>query len=77
MSGFTACSLAIFDPQNVAAVFRSTVPGKQRAQVGRWRPVGQRKELDEDQKGWWQRGNVKIGTTSGIPALRFRCCRKD
>src|SRR6266576_7034941 len=61
-SGFTACSLAIFDPQNVAAVFRSTVPGKQRAQVGRWRPVGQRKEPGEEpqlDQDWWQRESVK------------------
>ncbi|KAF8333659.1 hypothetical protein F5887DRAFT_993643 [Amanita rubescens] len=61
-SGFTACSLAIFDPQNVAAVFRSTVPGRQRAQVGRWRPVGQKKELDKDLRlgqGWWQGESVK------------------
>lgn len=61
-SEFTACSLAIFDPQNVAAVFHSTVPGKQRAQVGRWRPVGQKKKLDEDppsNQGWWKEGHVK------------------
>lgn len=59
-SRFTACSLAIFDPLNVAAVFRSTIPGTQRAQVGRLRPVGQRTELGEAQQfDGWQRGDVK------------------
>ncbi|KAM6493834.1 hypothetical protein JOM56_010195 [Amanita muscaria] len=47
-SQFTACSMAIFDPDHVV-MFRSTVPGIQQAQVGRWRPVGQpRSDSDEN-----------------------------
>ncbi|KAK2462768.1 hypothetical protein APHAL10511_005159 [Amanita phalloides] len=49
-SSFTACSLAIFDPRN-AVMFRSTIPGRQQAQVGRWRPVGQ-KVMEEEQSSW-------------------------
>lgn len=60
-SSFTACSLAVFDPLSVAAVFRSTIPGRQQAQVGRWRPVGQKPAEHGEalQFGGWQGGGVK------------------
>ncbi|KAF8621401.1 hypothetical protein AX15_007813 [Amanita polypyramis BW_CC] len=68
---FTACSLAIFDPANVVT-FRSTVPGRPQAQVGRWRPVGQggvkEREWDHqegcitDVKDWGDVWNRSAGT---------------
>lgn len=55
-AGYTLCSVAVFDRQNVTP-FRSTIPGKEATQVGRWHAFRKGEDAKLDDHGLPREGS--------------------
>jgi hypothetical protein len=60
--------MAVFDPEDVDAVFRSTIPGREQVQVGRWRPVGQQRQQRQQRRRDGDDGS-RLGRLGESPSL--------
>ena len=78
----TSCTLAVFE-RDVATPFRSTIPGKETVQVGRWhalrkqelRPEGTQELVENvDWESLWAQNVYKHTLPAGLEDLRYVLC---